>query len=157
MISQLSILPEYTGLQSYIYQQCLVVVHSEHKMDVIKVECSSVSEDDPSSSHHQGQLINTNVTVLPLATPVFRAESHANGLVKVIQNGDIQFAQYGDCQSSDNGDSNMRLECIEFADIGEVKHGMVEKDMEDKNSAQNKGDGSSGQENLPAMGCRTAG
>jgi len=72
--------------------------------------------------------------------------------VKVIQNGDIQFAQYGDCQSSDNGDSNMRLECIEFADIGEVKHGMVEKDMEDKNSAQNKGDGSSGQENLPAMG-----
>jgi len=56
----------------------LVVVHSEHKMDVIKVECSSVSEDDPSSSHHQGQLINTNVTVLPLATPVFRAESHVS-------------------------------------------------------------------------------
>ena len=33
----------------------------------------------------------------------------------------------GDCRSSDNGDANMKLECIEFADIGEVKHDMVEE------------------------------
>jgi hypothetical protein len=49
----------------------------------------------------------------------------------------------GDCQSSDNGDENMKLECIKFADVGQVKHDMGEEEVEDKNSAQNKEDGSS--------------
>jgi len=72
--------------------------------------------------------------------------------VKEIQNGDLQFAQNGDCHSSDNGDANTRLERTEFAVVGEVKPDMVEEEVEDKNSTQNKEDGSSGQENLPAMG-----
>jgi hypothetical protein len=53
----------------------LIVIHSEHKMDVIKVEPISDGEDDPLSSHHQGQLVNTNMAVLPLALPVCRAEN----------------------------------------------------------------------------------
>jgi len=44
-------------------------------MDVIKVEPNSDGEDDPFSSHHQGQLVNTNMAVLPLALPMFRAEN----------------------------------------------------------------------------------
>jgi hypothetical protein len=44
------------------------------------------------------------------------------------------------------------LECIECADVGKVKHDMVEEEVEDKNSAQNKEDGSTGQENLPTVG-----
>jgi len=45
----------------------------------------------------------------------------------------------------------MKLECIECADVGKVKHDIVEEEVEDKNSVQNKEDGSSGQENLAAM------
>jgi hypothetical protein len=45
-----------------------------------------------------------------------------------------------------------KLECIEFADVGKVKHEVVEDKVEDKSSAQNKENGNSGQENLPAMG-----
>jgi len=56
----------------------LFVIHSEHKMDVIKVDCNSEGDDDPSSSHHQGQLINTNMAILPLALPVFRAENQVS-------------------------------------------------------------------------------
>jgi hypothetical protein len=56
----------------------LSVIHSEHKMDVIKVEHNSEGEDDPSSSHHQGELINTNTAVLPLALSVFRVENQVN-------------------------------------------------------------------------------
>ena len=73
-------------------------------------------------------------------------------MIKEIQNGDIQFAQNGDCQSGDNSDADTKLECIKCADVGKVKHDVVEEEVEDKISAQNKEDSSSGQENLPAMG-----
>lgn len=73
-------------------------------------------------------------------------------MIKEIQNGDIQFAQNEDCQSGDNGDADTKLECIKCADVGKVKHDVVEEEVEDKISAQNKEDSSSGQENLPAMG-----
>jgi hypothetical protein len=53
----------------------IIVIHFEHKMDVIKVEPNPDSEDDPLLSHHQGELINTNMAVLPLALPVFKAKS----------------------------------------------------------------------------------
>lgn len=56
----------------------IIVIHFEHKMDVIKVEPNSDGEDDPLSSHHQRELINTNMAVLPLAFPVFKAESQVS-------------------------------------------------------------------------------
>jgi hypothetical protein len=46
-------------------------------MDVIKVEPNSDGEDD-SSSYHQGELLYTNMAVLPLALPVFRAENQVS-------------------------------------------------------------------------------
>jgi hypothetical protein len=46
----------------------------------------------------------------------------------------------------------MKSECFEFADVGKVKHEVVEEEVENENCAQNKEDNSSGQENLPAMG-----
>jgi hypothetical protein len=45
-----------------------------------------------------------------------------------------------------------KLECSEFADVGQVNYDVVEGEVEDKNSTQNKEDGSTGQEYLPAMG-----
>ena len=50
----------------------------EHKMDVIKVEPNSDGEDDPLSSHNQGELINTNMAVLPLTLPVLKVESQVS-------------------------------------------------------------------------------
>jgi hypothetical protein len=52
----------------------IIVIHFEHKMDVIKVEPNSDSEDDLLSSHH-GQLINTNMAFLPLALHAFKAKN----------------------------------------------------------------------------------
>jgi hypothetical protein len=56
----------------------IIVIHSEHKMDVIKVEPNSDSEYHLLSSHHQGEVINTNMAVLPLSLPVCKAESQVS-------------------------------------------------------------------------------
>jgi hypothetical protein len=60
----------------------LIVIHSEHKMDVIKVEPNSDDEDALLSSHHQGELVN--MAILPIALPVFRAEDQVSILEQTL-------------------------------------------------------------------------
>jgi hypothetical protein len=53
-------------------------------MDVIKVEPNSDDEDALLSSHHQGELVNTNMAILHLALPVFRAEDQVSILGQTL-------------------------------------------------------------------------
>jgi hypothetical protein len=47
-------------------------------MDVVKVELNSNGEDESLSSHHQGELSNTNVAALPVTLPVLKVESQVS-------------------------------------------------------------------------------
>jgi hypothetical protein len=46
----------------------------------------------------------------------------------------------------------VKPECFEFAEVGKVKHELMEQEVEKETLAQNRKDNSSGEENPPAMG-----